>query len=459
MGGVSEPTVADGARFGALLVGDIVNFRSLFADEQVQTKGRVRDLVRRALRGRGPTRPAFNMLREGFAVVEFDHPDDLLQLALELQRAALVEPFALRISLGAGLIGARETELLSRMRALASMGEAGHVLVDSSLCDVLGSQSAAGLLFAGRARIGSSLLEVYLAHGSGVGSPDPPRRLLGTDPGVMREDAAPSLLLLDGEACGSRVDLDQPAILGRDGAVCRVRLQDSSVSRRHCRVERRGEQVYVTDLGSSNGTYVDGRRVEPGTPERLPVGALLVVGSQHVCLLPGSQQNQGRMLQDALRSGLTRDPRTGLLRYTVFLERLQVELERSRAADRSLLVAVIGSRVAGDLGGGYAGSLRLGPFWREALASVVEALAPWDALGATVSLQLVYGLFPERVDVVETRAELERLVADVNRRQIEIGGRLRAPRLRVAVVDASVHAPETADVVLHRVRSALTRQT
>ena len=37
-----------------------------------------------------------------------------------------------------------------------------------------------------------------------------------------------------------------------------VRLSGMSVSRRHCEVSRVGEQVWVRDLGSTNGTIVSG---------------------------------------------------------------------------------------------------------------------------------------------------------------------------------------------------------
>lgn len=56
-----------------------------------------------------------------------------------------------------------------------------------------------------------------------------------------------------------------------------LRLQDPSVSRIHARIELRDDGVYVEDLGSRNGTLVDG---EPVTaPRRLEVDDELTVGS------------------------------------------------------------------------------------------------------------------------------------------------------------------------------------
>lgn len=56
------------------------------------------------------------------------------------------------------------------------------------------------------------------------------------------------------------VELSRPLTLGRDEAAD-LRLDDPGASRLHARVERRGETVLVTDLGSRNGTWVDGVQV------------------------------------------------------------------------------------------------------------------------------------------------------------------------------------------------------
>jgi hypothetical protein len=54
-------------------------------------------------------------------------------------------------------------------------------------------------------------------------------------------------------------------------------LPDRQVSRSHCMVELHGSVLKVTDLGSTNGTYVDGKRVEQSA--LLPVGSSLRIGS------------------------------------------------------------------------------------------------------------------------------------------------------------------------------------
>jgi FhaA, N-terminal domain/FHA domain len=70
--------------------------------------------------------------------------------------------------------------------------------------------------------------------------------------------AAGSLALPD----GSRVALgEQPVSIGRQ-AECDVVLDDTNVSRRHAEVRRDGEEYVFVDLGSTNGSKVNGTRVK-----------------------------------------------------------------------------------------------------------------------------------------------------------------------------------------------------
>lgn len=59
-----------------------------------------------------------------------------------------------------------------------------------------------------------------------------------------------------------RVDRDA-LVVGR-GAECDVQLPDLRVSRQHCRLERRGDQLWIEDLGSRAGTRVNGRTLSAG---------------------------------------------------------------------------------------------------------------------------------------------------------------------------------------------------
>src|SRR4051794_37883887 len=74
------------------------------------------------------------------------------------------------------------------------------------------------------------------------------------------------LVVLSGSGVGNRLQL-QPAglIIGRDGQ-CGFVVASPDVSRRHCRIDLKGSEVIATDLNSTNGTYMDGKRIREPTP-------------------------------------------------------------------------------------------------------------------------------------------------------------------------------------------------
>jgi hypothetical protein len=75
---------------------------------------------------------------------------------------------------------------------------------------------------------------------------------------------------------GRRVSVGtEPLVIGRLPE-CDVVLADSNVSRRHAELRRKGDGVFVTDLGSTNGTRVNGT---PVREQLLTSGDEVSVGS------------------------------------------------------------------------------------------------------------------------------------------------------------------------------------
>ncbi|MGZ8718860.1 MAG: FHA domain-containing protein FhaB/FipA, partial [Aeromicrobium sp.] len=74
------------------------------------------------------------------------------------------------------------------------------------------------------------------------------------------------LQIVSGPNAGQSVPLgDKPILLGR-GTDAAIRLDDDYVSTRHARFATNGEQWFVEDLGSTNGTYLGSQRLTSPTP-------------------------------------------------------------------------------------------------------------------------------------------------------------------------------------------------
>ena len=67
-----------------------------------------------------------------------------------------------------------------------------------------------------------------------------------------------------------------------------IRIDDKTVSRKHLKIVKRGDKVFVTDLKSRNGTFFDGKYLDPGceveVEEGIPVAlGMAVIGLGEEC--------------------------------------------------------------------------------------------------------------------------------------------------------------------------------
>jgi FHA domain len=76
----------------------------------------------------------------------------------------------------------------------------------------------------------------------------------------------PMLLVVEGHQLGRRILVDQPElIVGRDEE-CDLVIPERQVSRQHARIAVEGDRYILTDLGSKNGTFVNGQPVAEPYP-------------------------------------------------------------------------------------------------------------------------------------------------------------------------------------------------
>ncbi|HSE69908.1 MAG TPA: FHA domain-containing protein [Nocardioidaceae bacterium] len=94
---------------------------------------------------------------------------------------------------------------------------------------------------------------------------------------AKRPRGAPThIFVVDGANAGETASLDDaPLLIGR-GSDAAIRLDDDYVSTRHARIASSGDQWFVEDLGSTNGTYLGAQRVSQ--PTTLQLGSQIRIG-------------------------------------------------------------------------------------------------------------------------------------------------------------------------------------
>ena len=91
------------------------------------------------------------------------------------------------------------------------------------------------------------------------------------------------LVVLNGSREGTRFELpDVPAVVGRSPEA-HLRIDDPWISNMHALFEPRGQELWVIDLGSRNGTFLGAERIEEA---QVLVGATLAFGRTEVRVAP-----------------------------------------------------------------------------------------------------------------------------------------------------------------------------
>jgi diguanylate cyclase (GGDEF)-like protein len=181
----------------------------------------------------------------------------------------------------------------------------------------------------------------------------------------------PVLTLLDGPQAGRVITLtSEPFILGRTSESTLL-IDDEALSRQHARIVTEGDQHFIEDLQSTNGTFVNGARVGR-SPVALVDGACIQLGPStrlRFSLRDAAEIAEQRRIYEST----VRDALTGLYNRRHLDERLDAEFafaQRHTTALAALFIDVDHFKCINDeLGhaGGDAALRALGAFFRRSM--------------------------------------------------------------------------------------------
>jgi len=133
---------------------------------------------------------------------------------------------------------------------------------------------------------------------------------------------APILVGQSGDLDGMKFPINADEIvLGRD-ETCDVVIHDRQISRHHARLERRGAGTYLRDLGSKNGTYLNGQQVS----EEMLVqdGDVIQIALAASFVFIGSDATMPLSMQDASQLGLGR-MRMEAKSHRIWLQNVEID--------------------------------------------------------------------------------------------------------------------------------------
>ena len=136
--------------------------------------------------------------------------------------------------------------------------------------------------------------------------------------GSRKGKRTPALLV----AFAPRLDMDRiavrsPCVVGR-GSEAALRIQEPRISQKHFKVTRQGSIHVLEDLGSTNGTYVDGTRAEAGREIELKSASVIRAGECVLVFLADG----GAVLDGGLEDVSVDQPTAGRFHLPVLLRQV-----------------------------------------------------------------------------------------------------------------------------------------
>lgn len=148
----------------------------------------------------------------------------------------------------------------------------------------------------------------------------------------------PVLILIRGTPQGKKYSLkgQKKFILGRD-KTAEIQLDDANVSRQHSQIILEEDKIYIADMGSRNGTFLNDENIGTNKVE-LAKEDMIKLGSTVLKYLPAGQLET--LYHINITNAAHMDKLTGLFNRKYISEVLEVEFKRAKALHSEISVVL-----------------------------------------------------------------------------------------------------------------------
>lgn len=262
---------------------------------------------------------------------------------------------------------------------------------------------------------------------------------------ALRAEVRPTLIVMSGRTVGERISVLGNVFIGRDPAAQLV-LPDQGVSYRHACLEDRGGVWVLVDLGSTNGTAVNGERTRES---ELKHGDRLRFGSTVVRFELQDETDQA--YTEAVNQLLHNDDLTGLLLRRRFDAELALMLSQAVGANEPLSLLAMdldGIKAINDAHGHLFGAYTIAE-----TGKLIGALLPEGGIACRFGGdEFIVALANHNLD--QATAVAERIRTAVAAYPFNFQGVALHPTLSIGLADSQKHG-EDSDSLFHAADAAL----
>lgn len=145
------------------------------------------------------------------------------------------------------------------------------------------------------------------------------------------------LLEIYGRDIGKRRDISKDGIIIGRSEDCDIPIDDQGISRRHCKIIKQGKEFMALDLNSTNGTYLNDKKLDATTilhnGDRIKLGNTIF---KFICSDDMEAEYYDQLYQYSIKDGLT-----GLYNKKTLTENLEKEFKRCKRYQRCLSVMML----------------------------------------------------------------------------------------------------------------------
>ena len=255
-------------------------------------------------------------------------------------------------------------------------------------------------------------------------------------PGPLRPSPRSAcVVVIHGEGLGRRADIgDAPVLVGRSSESDLV-IAHNSVSRAHCRIWREGNGYRIRDLGATNTTRLNDRRIEGEAT--LADGDQVTVGESILKFI--SQDSVEASYHEEIYQLATHDALTELYNRRHFIEMADKEIARAMRHQRPLSLCIVDVDLFKPVNDRY-GHISGDEVLRR-IAGLLRGHARSDDLAARIGGE-EFALLLSECDATAATAFAERLREAVAAETFVLGGEPQRITISIGIAEL---APERAE--------------